>query len=363
MLALAVISGAGALLGGEIGRFATTGVQYIPFILLALIGTLGLYYQWAMYASYAYALLMQGAIAYLALSYGVLGVAGGAITPENLNLSPTALLQLAGLALALLLLFGLCSLVLLPPVRQWLARFIPIDPAKLTHTLALWVVLYMTTTAFAQLIILGGNPPLLTAINSGALSSDDLGSRDGVGQSLDLVYGLIWMLPLALIAAGYPLARDLRGSLQRLGLVAPTWAQLALGSIIAFALAVSMQGFGLLIDTIWSALGWVTTDDEAFAALLGDLLSPVGAIVIGVTAGLGEELAVRGLLQPRVGLLLSNLAFTALHAYQYSFDALLIVFVLGLLLGHLRHLTNTTTAAVVHGGYNALIVLFSLIEF
>ncbi|MCX7861282.1 MAG: hypothetical protein N2385_14415 [Chloroflexus sp.] len=41
-------------------------------------------------------------------------------------------------------------------------------------------------------------------------------------------------------------------------------------------------------------------------------------MVIGVTAGLGEELGVRGVLQPRLGIWLSNLFFTSLHAFQYN---------------------------------------------
>src|SRR4029453_17037116 len=97
--------------------------------------------------------------------------------------------------------------------------------------------------------------------------------------------------------------------------------------------------------------GWPQTDENAFGELLKFAMSPIGAAVIGITAGLGEELAVRGVLQPRMGILLSNLFFTALHAFQYNWDALLVVFFVGLVLGLIRKRTNTTTSAIVHGTY------------
>lgn len=89
-------------------------------------------------------------------------------------------------------------------------------------------------------------------------------------------------------------------------------------------------------------------------------LSPIGAIVIGITAGVGEELAVRGVLQPRMGLWLSNLFFTSLHAFQYHWDALLVVFVVGLICGVVRNRFNTTTAALVHGVYNCVLILLAV---
>jgi membrane protease YdiL (CAAX protease family) len=99
------------------------------------------------------------------------------------------------------------------------------------------------------------------------------------------------------------------------------------------------------------------TNEELVRRLLGGALSPVGAVVLGVSAGLGEELAVRGVLQPRLGLLPSNLLFTSFHAFQYHFDSLLIVFIVGMVLGLVRRRTNTATSAIVHGVYNFVLVI------
>jgi membrane protease YdiL (CAAX protease family) len=113
------------------------------------------------------------------------------------------------------------------------------------------------------------------------------------------------------------------------------------------------------IGWLWDTMGWQRTNAEAFEQLLGAAISPIGAVLIGVTAGLGEEMVVRGALQPRLGLLLSNLFFTSLHAFQYGFDALLSVFVVGLVLGVVRARSNTTTSSIVHGLYDFILVMIS----
>jgi membrane protease YdiL (CAAX protease family) len=115
------------------------------------------------------------------------------------------------------------------------------------------------------------------------------------------------------------------------------------------------------INWIWQTLGWQTTDTAAFDRLLSNLITPVGAVVIGVTAGLGEELQVRGLLQPRLGLLASNLVFTGLHAFQYGVDALLSVFIVGTILGVVRARSNTSTSAIVHGTYDFFLVMVTVL--
>jgi len=113
---------------------------------------------------------------------------------------------------------------------------------------------------------------------------------------------------------------------------------------------------------LWDTMGWPVTNQVAVERLMGYTLSPVGAVVVGVSAGLGEELAVRGVLQPRLGLLLSNLFFTGLHALQYNWDALVTVFVLGLVFGLVRNRTNTTTSAITHGSYDFLLTIGSVLQ-
>jgi uncharacterized protein len=213
----------------------------------------------------------------------------------------------------------------------------------------------MTVICLMPLLVLGA-PPFLAIVDQ--LTGDAIG-RDEAGQIRDLIYGLIWTIPAAFLAVGYGVSRSLPQTLQRLGLVRPTLRQVGAGVLIALLLVGAVQLLGTGITWLWGLLGWPVNDDDAFAELIGFAINPLGAVVIGVTAGLGEELAVRGVLQPRLGLLLSNLFFTSLHALQYSWDALLIVFLVGMVCGVVRMRSNTSTAAIVHGVYNFTLVMLA----
>ena len=76
----------------------------------------------------------------------------------------------------------------------------------------------------------------------------------------------------------------------------------------------------------------------------------------------------RGVLQPRLGILLSNLLFTAMHAYQYNWDGLLSVFASGLALWFpeltLRVLPGSflNVAQIIHGD-EALLAVGSLLTY
>jgi membrane protease YdiL (CAAX protease family) len=198
-----------------------------------------------------------------------------------------------------------------------------------------------------------GRPPVLDL--AGQLTGNGAPSNDVLLR--DQAYGLLWLIPAGLVAAGWGFGRDCRAAFERLGLVRPNRRQV-LGGL---GVAVACAGASLLLDGalawFWGAMGWPRTDSKQLETLFAFATSPTGALVAGVTAGLGEELVMRGLLQPRLGLVLTNLCFTAMHAPQYNWDALLSVFVIGLVFGLVRRRTNTTTGALVHGTFDFLLFL------
>jgi membrane protease YdiL (CAAX protease family) len=49
-----------------------------------------------------------------------------------------------------------------------------------------------------------------------------------------------------------------------------------------------------------------------------------------------------------------------MHAYQYHWDALCSVFITGLVLGLIRKKTNTTVSAIVHGGFDFVLILMAI---
>ena len=80
--------------------------------------------------------------------------------------------------------------------------------------------------------------------------------------------------------------------------------------------------------------------------------------MLGLSAGVGEEVLVRGALQPRSGLVWASVIFGAAHV-QYSWFGMLVIVALGLTLGLVRRHSNTTTAIVVHAAYDVLAALGS----
>jgi membrane protease YdiL (CAAX protease family) len=91
--------------------------------------------------------------------------------------------------------------------------------------------------------------------------------------------------------------------------------------------------------------------DQRTSRLIAGGLGLGGSILLGVSAGIGEELAVRGALQPRLGLWLTSLLFASLHVH-YSWFGMATIAVLGLLLGVIRNRTSTSVAILVHSLYD-----------
>jgi membrane protease YdiL (CAAX protease family) len=347
----------GSLVGGELGAFMTASGNAIPFAILALLAYMGgSRLNWAWFATALWLLLMIAVTGLVTLGLSIAALSGGLpdATAGALPLTDADWLRIAVIAFSSMAAVGVSVILLVTPVRRFLARWLPLEPTSFVHTIALVTVVVMSLLTTIPLLVLG-SPPLLALVDLLSGSAADENSQLRV-----TIYGLIWTVPATLLAVGFGLTRDLRAALVRLGLVRPTIRQVAAAVVIALLLVAAVQLLSGGIEQLWGWMGWPTTDEEAFGELLAFAINPVGALVIGITAGLGEELAVRGVLQPRLGILLSNLFFVSLHALQYNWDALLIVFIVGLACGFVRRATNTTTAAVVHGVYNFTLVMLAI---
>ncbi|MGC8800767.1 CPBP family intramembrane glutamic endopeptidase [Chloroflexus sp.] len=359
-----LLIGIGTNLGGEFALFITASFNVLPFAGLAILAYFaGTQFNWAWIATGIWATLLIGTVSVYTFILGVaslLDIPPGGLNPDQPpSLSPPAVLPVLLLIIGIVSAIALGLLTLLPSIRHRLAHFIPINPSSFVHTVALTTIVIITLMMFVPLLITG-QPPLLALVNM--VGSDAFSDLNNDEQLRNQIYGLVWTIPASLLAVGFGVRRNLTETLARLGFVRPTLRQGLLGVGIGLGLAGLITIALPLIETLWQALGWSTTDDEAFGELMAFAISPIGAVVIGITAGLGEELGVRGVLQPRLGLWLSNLFFTSLHAFQYHWDALLVVFVVGIACGFVRKHTNTTTAAIVHGVYNFVMVMMSVIS-
>lgn len=359
--ALVVLLSVGYLVGGELRNIVFASLESLPFTVLALLAYIGIDRLWGKVLALLLLAGLIGAVALLSLVYTIAAVMEGGLVNPSLQMvagGGTRLLVVVGLSVLAL---GIGALGFLPQVRERLRGVLPLDPRSFVHMVALVMVVTATLLCFIPLIVLG-EPPALVAIAKLPEDVDLAGGRTEYGQLRDRFYGLAWTIPGAIIAVGYAIRRNFGAAMTRLGFVRPTMQQVLAGIGLAVALVVAVQILGLGIDWVWERLGLRKTDTEAFGEMLKFAMSPAGAVVIGITAGLGEELAVRGVLQPRLGILLSNLFFTGLHAFQYNWDSLLVVFLVGMVLGVLRKRTNTTTSAIVHGVYNFLLIIAAVYE-
>jgi membrane protease YdiL (CAAX protease family) len=355
-LSAAVAAVALVVLGllGELAAFLNGGLVVIPFVILAVLAALGERHGWARWLTYLYLVGLHLSLLVGSMGMVLVGSAGpkaarlNALPPAELLavLRPVLIFFAVGLVLVVL---GLLPLV--PAVRRRLERVLPLRPNSLLDAAGLSAILTLAMLALATLVVLNGQPPMLTLVQQVATEA-----AGPMVKPMDQIYQFVWMLPATFVFVGWPIRRGFGDTLQRLGLVRPSWRQVGIGVGVAVALVAAVLVLDPAITWLWTTLGWTRTDTHAFERLMAGLITPVGAVVIGVTAGLGEELAVRGVLQPRLGLLVANLAFTAAHAYQYSWDGLLVVFLVGLALGVLRQRTNTTTSAIAHGLYDFILV-------
>jgi membrane protease YdiL (CAAX protease family) len=356
------------IVGGELSAFAGTGLFAIPFVILALLAYSA---EWrsrlAKAATLIYWFVLNCATAFVAISVTILAIALPAIGPIA-QFDPATVekvserftgeqgLRILGALLGLLIAAFISVACFLPAIRRKAAVLINTDPRSFVHAIALATVIAITLMCLIPLMAVGEPPllPMLQVDGGMALPPAD-------EQLRSTFYMLVWGFPAAFFAVGYPLRRTLREAQDRLGLQRPTVRQLLFSVVMVGALVAVMPFLGHGIEFLWKALGWPITDEEAIKQLFGFTAGPFAAFIASVAAGLGEEVVFRGVLQPRLGILLPALMFTSVHAFQYNFDALVQVFLLGALFGVVRNRTNTTTSALIHFGYD-FVLLATTIE-
>lgn len=160
---------------------------------------------------------------------------------------------------------------------------------------------------------------------------------------------------LALAAVGLWVKRDRRETARRLGLGPMKGRDFLVALIGLIAVIAVNYGMEWLQRERFHDL-WLT--DQATTKLMVGQMSVAGALVLGVSAGVGEEVLVRGALQPRTGVVWAAVLFAAGHV-QYTWFGMLTILLLGLSLGLVRRWSNTTAAIVVHVVYDVIAVLAS----
>lgn len=240
----------------------------------------------------------------------------------------------------------LASAVLFAPVRRWLARWLPIAPESLMDMTALSFAAYQLGASLGQMALIGS---LETLTESGlALTVWDV-LLSGVPLVLFAVAGVGWLI-----------RRGGRATLERLGLVLPTRKQW----LLAVGVTVLLLAFDFGINAAWQAVDPSGYDllERVTENLFGNLLTVGGALTLGLSAGISEEMLFRGAVQPRLGLVVTAFLFAISHLQYGITIATLEIFIIGLVLGLVRNRANTTVCIVIHASYNAVGVLLGMLQ-
>jgi CAAX protease family protein len=280
------------------------------------------------WASHATAIL-AGATAGITFLFG-LGLASGLIPPGSAG-------QPLGVDIGIMATALVAATLSSKPVREAVARVLPIDPDSPVHTyaLVLAVILFgsqVATVAFVDVLAADQTLPPLTLT--------------------DLIASEAPFLILALAGVGLFVRRNLAGTAERLGLVIPAWWQVVLALAAAGLFFAFVAGADQLSHALTPQVAGQV--DKTTRHLFGGLNDPVGIAALALLPGICEEIMFRGALQPRIGLLATAVLFASIHTqYGLSFDALSVL-VVAIGLGLIRKYTNTTTSAVCHVTYNLL---------
>ena len=248
----------------------------------------------------------------------------------------TGITQVGGLAV-LGLGLGL-GLPLVPFVRRVLARVMPFDPDSVPDMVGLSLLSAMML-AF----------PLLGE------GMSDVGGVYGPVQRGELVVQTVIFVLLAFVVVGTFITRDLGSAVRRLGLWMPTLRQVALALALVVVAFIIAGVAGALTQVFQPEL--VQEIEERMRSVTQEVTNVPGALLLGLSAGIGEEIFFRGAIQPRYGIVFTSLVFTAIHV-QYDFSLILLgVFALSVMLGLERKYMGTVAAIITHAAYNTLSVL------
>lgn len=230
------------------------------------------------------------------------------------------------------------------PVRRLLAQGLPFDPASPVHTLA-WVL-------SGYLV---GNT--LVTLTQGGL--EGLADSAVSATIWDVLVQQLLFVALAVLGVGWFIRRDGAQVVTRLGLQRLTAAQIAIG-LRWIVLLVLLQAAG---GATWAYLE--PEQFEQFEGLNGQLLGGFDTfgewVILAVATGVGEELLFRGALQPVFGVGFTAVLFAIAHVQYGLTPVTVVVFIIGAVLGHLRRQHHTTLTIFVHGGYNFVLGLLSLL--
>ena len=218
------------------------------------------------------------------------------------------------------------------------------DPHNIVHALALIIAIYAIGVQIGLFVLAGG----LSAL-----------AEDIEISGITLLANFLPMVILPLLGVGIFMRRSLPDVFKRLGLTTPTLEDIVVGvgvGIVLFFIQIVFTGIWLTVV----GMDTFTEQTEASEALSNSITSIWIALGIAITAGIGEEIAFRGALQPIFGLWWTAILFTVVHLQYTLTPAALLIFFIAIVLGYMRRYFSLYACITTHFVYNLILVLLAL---
>jgi hypothetical protein len=171
------------------------------------------------------------------------------------------------------------------------------------------------------------------------------------------------MIVIPLLGVGLLVRRDMRQSLLRLGIRPLSLNELAKSVMISGGVTFALLVWVFTVGLIWQGLVSEETfneQSEVSEALAASVTTLGLAFMVAFTAGVGEEIAFRGAMQPIFGFWFTTIVFVAAHTQYTLTPAWLIILVVAIAFGLLRKYFDTTTAILTHFLYDFSLLILLL---
>jgi membrane protease YdiL (CAAX protease family) len=197
---------------------------------------------------------------------------------------------------------------------------------------------------------------LIFTFGGASLASEPTPSSGEISLAEVFVQGLA-EVGVAFAAIGIWIYRTPRQAVDRLGLVRPT-VKIVFVAAGLFVVALVVNAIAYQIFRQLQP-GAVADYERVIKDTASGSNGPIAALLFGLSAGAGEELVFRGVIQPRFGIVVTAALFAAVHVQYGATFILLGLFGIGLVLGFERKRYGTTACILTHMMVDTLAALLA----
>lgn len=264
------------------------------------------------------------------------------------SVSTLAIDSLGWMAGGIIVVLLLSIPLLIPYTRKKIMTLLKTNPDSYPHLLGLLIFLFISVFLSLSISVLYNKEIILQQLK---------------GTSLP-ISASIMVCSLTLVTAGGVgifIRRSWKSALERVGLIALKPHQAGLCFLFAFLMLGGLMALdSLIIHPLFPDAFQLNIEFDQAMRLKGSPLELfLGAVLVALCAGIGEELVFRGLLQPAFGLFPASALFALLHVHYGISILVLQIFILGFVFGLIRKHFGTTGSIITHSTFDLTVLLIT----